>query len=114
MKMGTIASPCPYNVTVRHALQSAGLRRPAILHHASRGGRVKPELARERDTDMRQMLLFAAVALILQVTPTEARDAMTLVVGFAPGGTSSVAARFIAHAIEEFFDTSVVIENKPG
>jgi len=63
---------------------------------------------------MRRIPLFAAVALILQATPTEARDAMTLVVGFAPGGTSSVAARFIAHAIEEFSEMTIVIENKPG
>jgi tripartite-type tricarboxylate transporter receptor subunit TctC len=63
---------------------------------------------------MRRIALFAAVALILQVTPTEARDTTTLVVGFAPGGTSSVAARFIAHTIEKFSETTVVIENKPG
>jgi len=68
----------------------------------------------ERDRDMRRVSLIAAVALALQATPTEARDTITLVVGFAPGGTSSVAARFIAHAIEESFDTTVVIENKPG
>src|SRR5262245_49593375 len=63
---------------------------------------------------MRRIPLFAVVAFILQATPTEARDAMTLVVGFAPGGTSSVAARFVAHAIEEFAEMTVVIENKPG
>jgi tripartite-type tricarboxylate transporter receptor subunit TctC len=63
---------------------------------------------------MRRKTLFAAVALILQVAPTEARDAMTLVVGFAPGGTSSVAARFIAHAIEKFSEMTIVVENKPG
>jgi len=63
---------------------------------------------------MRRIPLFAVVALILQATPTEARDAMTLVVGFAPGGTSSVAARFVAHAIEEFAEMTVVIDNKPG
>ena len=63
---------------------------------------------------MRRIPFLAAVALILQATPTEARDAMTLVVGFAPGGTSSVAARFIARAIEEFAEMTVVVENKPG
>jgi len=63
---------------------------------------------------MRRIPIFAAVALILLATPTEARDTITLVVGFAPGGTSSVAARFIARAIEEAFDMTVVIENKPG
>jgi hypothetical protein len=35
MKMGTIASPCPYDAVARHALQSASPRHPAILHYAS-------------------------------------------------------------------------------
>ena len=35
MKMGTIASPCPYDAVARHALQSVNLRRPAILHYTS-------------------------------------------------------------------------------
>jgi CubicO group peptidase (beta-lactamase class C family) len=34
MKMGTIASPSPYDAASRDALQSANLRRPAILHYA--------------------------------------------------------------------------------
>jgi hypothetical protein len=38
MKMGTIRSPCPYDPAVRHALQSANLRRPAILYCPSWGG----------------------------------------------------------------------------
>ena len=36
MKMGTILSPYPYDAAARHALQSVSLRRPAILHYASR------------------------------------------------------------------------------
>lgn len=35
MKMGTIRSPCLYDAAARHALQSANLRRPAILPYAS-------------------------------------------------------------------------------
>jgi hypothetical protein len=34
MKMGTIASPWRYDAAARPALQSANLRRPAILHYA--------------------------------------------------------------------------------
>jgi hypothetical protein len=37
MKMGTIASLWRYDTAARHALQSAKLRRPAILRYASRG-----------------------------------------------------------------------------
>ena len=35
MKMGTIRSPWRYDAAARHALQSANLRRPAILRAAS-------------------------------------------------------------------------------
>jgi hypothetical protein len=35
MKMGNILSPCPYDAIAQHALQSARLRRPAILRYAS-------------------------------------------------------------------------------
>jgi hypothetical protein len=38
MMMGTIRSPFPYDTVARHALQSASLRRPAILRYAPRGG----------------------------------------------------------------------------
>jgi hypothetical protein len=36
MKMGTTRSPCPYDAAACHALQSANLRRSAILHYDSR------------------------------------------------------------------------------
>jgi hypothetical protein len=35
MKVGTTRSPWRYDAAIRHALQSANLRRPAILHYAS-------------------------------------------------------------------------------
>src|ERR1700704_1614568 len=35
MKMGTTRSLCPYDEAARHALQSANLRRTAILHYDS-------------------------------------------------------------------------------
>ena len=35
MKMGTTASPWRYDAAARHALQSANLRRPAILRYAT-------------------------------------------------------------------------------
>jgi hypothetical protein len=36
MKMGTIASPCPYDAAAYRALQSVTLRRRTILRYASR------------------------------------------------------------------------------
>jgi hypothetical protein len=41
MKMGTILSPFPYDAAARHTLQSASLRRSAILHYASRASRFR-------------------------------------------------------------------------
>jgi hypothetical protein len=35
MKVGTTRSPWRYDAAIRHALQSANLRLPAILHYAS-------------------------------------------------------------------------------
>ena len=35
MKMGTTRSPCPYDAAARHSVQSASLRRPAILRYDS-------------------------------------------------------------------------------
>src|SRR5947208_127811 len=53
MKMGTTRSPWRYDAAIRHALQSANLRWPAILHYASsaavspisQGGPVYPSIA---------------------------------------------------------------------
>jgi hypothetical protein len=36
IKISAIASLCPFDVAARYALQSANLRRPAILYYASR------------------------------------------------------------------------------
>jgi tripartite-type tricarboxylate transporter receptor subunit TctC len=41
-------------------------------------------------------------------------DRITLVVGFAPGGTSSTAARFIADSVQDITGANVIVENKPG
>jgi hypothetical protein len=41
MKMGTTLSPCPYDTAARHALQSASLRHPTILHYASWASRFR-------------------------------------------------------------------------
>jgi len=43
-----------------------------------------------------------------------ANEHLTLVVGFAAGGTSSTAARFIAESFEGITGTPTVILNKPG
>jgi tripartite-type tricarboxylate transporter receptor subunit TctC len=58
-------------------------------------------------------LLFAA--LVMLSSPALPNDGqITLVVGFAAGGTSSTAARIFADSIEQITRTSTIVENRPG
>jgi len=65
---------------------------------------------------MRILTALIVIALSLQGAAASSNDRgpLTLVVGFAPGGTSSVAARFIADSVEKITVSSVIVENKPG
>src|SRR4051812_7830954 len=63
-----------------------------------------------------RILLFAAFVLFLpdvdaQPYPTKP---IRLVVPFAPGGSSSLVARFMAAEMEKGLGKQIVIENKPG
>jgi len=60
-----------------------------------------------------------AVSLPLVHTATQAQDfppkkPVTLVVGFAAGGSADIAARLIAKKLGENIGQSVVVDNKPG
>jgi tripartite-type tricarboxylate transporter receptor subunit TctC len=58
-------------------------------------------------------LLF--VALVMLSSPVLANDGqITLLVGFAAGGTSSTAARILAESVEQITRNSTVVENRPG
>ncbi|WP_375763202.1 Bug family tripartite tricarboxylate transporter substrate binding protein [Bradyrhizobium sp. Pha-3] len=58
--------------------------------------------------------LFLA-ALVMLSSPALPNDGqITLVVGFAAGGTSSTAARIVAEAAEQMARTSTIVENRPG
>jgi tripartite-type tricarboxylate transporter receptor subunit TctC len=64
----------------------------------------------------RRLLLVAALAAALptaaqQFAPTRA---VTLTVGFAPGGGTDTAARIVAKKLTENIGQSVVVENKSG
>ncbi|AZG14417.1 MULTISPECIES: Bug family tripartite tricarboxylate transporter substrate binding protein [Cupriavidus] len=69
----------------------------------------------------RQFLLGAAAGLAVPslALPTLARAAdmpgpVRIVVGFAPGGGTDVLARVIGQKLGMMWNTSVVVENKPG
>ena len=60
-----------------------------------------------------------AVSLALAYTTAQAQDfppkkPVTLVVGFAAGGSADIAARLIAKKLGENIGQSVVVDNKPG
>lgn len=59
---------------------------------------------------------IASIALALAVVPAQAQGnkPITLVVGFAPGGTSSIVAHFLAEGLQAKLKTPVIVENKPG
>jgi tripartite-type tricarboxylate transporter receptor subunit TctC len=57
--------------------------------------------------------ILLITALCIQSTAAFCDD-LTLVVGFSPGGTSSVAARFIGESLETIIGSRVVVENRPG
>ena len=57
---------------------------------------------------------IVAFSLFATLASTLDRDPLTLVVGFAAGGTSSVAARFVAEGVENTYGISVIVENRPG
>ena len=64
---------------------------------------------------MTWILRFLLVAALgIQSAMASDNGSLTLVVGFAPGGTSSVAARFIADSIEKVAGIKVIVENRPG
>src|SRR5262245_47715941 len=57
-------------------------------------------------------LFFAALMLSSPALPNDGQ--ITLVVGFAAGGTSSTAARILAESVEQITRTSTIVENRPG
>ena len=62
-------------------------------------------------------LLSALVASLLFIAPAAAvypEKAITLVIGFAPGGPSDVMARILTKKMEEILKQPVVVENRAG
>ncbi len=62
--------------------------------------------------------LIAAAIVVLAPTNTHAQQlpygSIRILVGFAPGGTTDIAARLIAAEISEASGRTIVVENKPG
>lgn len=71
-------------------------------------------------TTLNKLISAAAWALVILVGATTAAFAdypdrpITITVGFAPGGTSDVAARILSERMTRSLGVAVVVENKPG
>ena len=70
-------------------------------------------------TSFKHCLLFALCTLIIisfsiRAQSTFPNKTIKLIVGFAPGSSSDVAARVVGEKMSQILGQSVVVENKPG
>lgn len=70
---------------------------------------------------MRQKLLFCLTAVALLVTQHVSAQSqpypnkpIRMIVGFAPGGSADISARFFAEAMTRELKETIVVENKGG
>lgn len=67
---------------------------------------------------MKHVAAALAFATALAVTPANAQEypakPVTLVVPFAPGGSSDVISRFVGQKLSEMWKQSVIVDNKAG
>ena len=60
-------------------------------------------------------LAFAAASVAAQTAETNyPTKAVRLVVGYTPGGGTDLASRYVAQALSELWNASVIVDNRPG
>jgi len=73
------------------------------------------DMRRTRISHVTRLAPLFFAALVTLSSPALPNDGqITLVVGFAAGGTSSTAARIFAESVEQITRSSTVVENRPG
>jgi Tripartite tricarboxylate transporter family receptor len=76
------------------------------------------EAQKERRSGFAAAIVIAAVALSGSVAPAMAQDypnrPITLVVPFAPGGSTTIVARLIGDRLAEALKQQMIIDNRPG
>ncbi len=60
------------------------------------------------------LALLCGLVPVLACAETFPSKPIRLIVPFAPGGSSSIVARFISNEMEKGLGTQIVVENKPG
>lgn len=73
-------------------------------------------IQRSRFNPIRRTLLGLAVAVCLPAGAASAypNQPVTLIVPYPPGGTTDIAARAMANAMQEHLGQTLVVENRPG
>ena len=66
----------------------------------------------------RKYCFVAAAALVAAFAPAQAQDfptrPITLVIPFAPGGSTSIVGRGVAEKMSELLGDKIIIDNRPG
>lgn len=77
---------------------------------------IKSNIKSARFTPVRRAILGLAVAACLPAWAAAAypEQPVTLIVPYPPGGTTDIAARAVANAMQEHLGQTLVVENKPG
>jgi len=60
------------------------------------------------------LMIFSLVLTVSAQAQDLSNKPISLIVGFAPGGSNDIAARIIAPYLGEQLKTTVIVENKPG
>src|SRR4249920_2779050 len=67
---------------------------------------------------IRKSLFIAAAALTAAFSPAQAQDfptrPITLVIPFAPGGSTSIVGRGVAERMSELLGEKIIVDNRPG
>lgn len=66
---------------------------------------------------LRAIMALLACALCLspaKADPSYPNRTVRIIVGFAPGGTTDILARIMADELRSIWNTSVIVENRPG
>lgn len=109
----------PGDLLKKHTSQIAFLKSVVVSYNvlSSCGGCLTGPRSRWRETVLKRLLPIALVAILFCCTSASAafpERTVRIIVPFAPGGVTDLAARLLAQHLTTKWGQSVVIENRPG